>query len=129
MYYCNSSSQKSREKFGGSEYYGYICSVNLKQEFGKWFLDVAKYVITAMLLTSMIEGMSQTWIVATTAALSILCLVFGAILMQKGRDEEDRRERNRQRHRVYEPHRYQRQLQSLHHHCMERRLVCHHPEW
>jgi hypothetical protein len=45
--------------------------VNLKQEFGKWFLDVAKYVITAMLLTSMIEGMSQTWIVATTAALSI----------------------------------------------------------
>ena len=99
MYYCNSSCQKSREKFGGLEYYGYICSVNLKQEFGKWFLDVAKYVITAMLLTSMIEGMSQTWIVATTAALSILCLVFGAILMQKGRDEEDRRERNRQRHR------------------------------
>lgn len=73
--------------------------MNIKQEFGKWFLDVAKYVITAMLLTSMIEGLSQAWIVATTAAVSILCLVFGAVLMWKGREEENRRERNRQRHR------------------------------
>ena len=73
--------------------------MNIKQEFGKWFLDVAKYVITAMLLTSMIEGLSQAWIVATTAAVSILCLVFGAVLMRKGREEENRREHNRQRHR------------------------------
>ena len=73
--------------------------MNIKQEFGKWFLDVAKYVLTAMLLTSMIEGLSQTWVVTTTAAVSVLCLVFGAILMRKGKEEEDRRERNRQRHR------------------------------
>lgn len=73
--------------------------VNIKQEFGKWFLDVAKYVLTALLLTSMIEGLSQTWVLVTTAAVSILCLTFGAILMRKGSDEEERRERNRQRHR------------------------------
>lgn len=29
----------------------------------------------------------------------ILCLIFGALLMRKGKEEEDRRERNRQRHR------------------------------
>ena len=29
----------------------------------------------------------------------VLCLVFGALLMRKGREDEERRERNRQRHR------------------------------
>ena len=73
--------------------------MNVKQEFGKWFLDVAKYVLTAMLLTAMFDGLNQTWIIAITACVTILCLVFGAILMRKGKEEEDRRERNRQRHK------------------------------
>ena len=73
--------------------------MNIKQEFGKWFLDVAKYVLTAMLLSSMIEGLSQVWLLTTATAVTVLCLVFGALLMRKGREEEDRRERNRQRHR------------------------------
>lgn len=73
--------------------------MNVKQEFGKWFLDVAKYVLTAMLLTAMIEGLDQFWLIAVTTCVTILCLVFGAILMHKGKEEEDRRERNRQRHR------------------------------
>ena len=73
--------------------------MNVKQEFGKWFLDVAKYVLTAMLLTAMIDGLNQVWLIAVTTAVTILCLVFGAILMRKGKEEEERRERNRQRHR------------------------------
>lgn len=76
-----------------------FAGVNIKQEFGKWFLDVAKYVLTAMLLTAMIEGMSQTWIIVGSFAIMLACLVFGGILMSKGRKEEDMRERNRQRHR------------------------------
>lgn len=76
-----------------------FASVNIKQEFGKWFLDVAKYVLTAMLLTAMIEGLSQPWLISVTTVLTLLCLAFGAVLMRKGKDEEDRRERNRQRHR------------------------------
>lgn len=74
--------------------------MNIKQEFGKWFLDVAKYVLTAMLLAAMIEGLSQTWLIAVTAAISVLCLLFGALLMRKGKEEEDRRERNRERQRA-----------------------------
>lgn len=77
----------------------YLCSVNIKQEFGKWFLDVAKYVLTAMLLTTMIDGMSQEWIVVGSIIIMVLCLGFGALLMRKGKEEEDVRERNRQRHR------------------------------
>ena len=73
--------------------------MNIKQEFGKWFLDVAKYVLTAMLLSSMIEGLNQLWLLAVTACVTILCLIFGAVLIRKGREEEERRERNRERHK------------------------------
>ena len=76
----------------------YLCTMNIKQEFGKWFLDVAKYVITAMLLTAMIDGLSQVWLILVSALVTMLCLIFGAVLMRKGKDEEDRRERNRMRH-------------------------------
>jgi hypothetical protein len=73
--------------------------MNIKQEFGKWFLDVAKYVLTAMILTSMIDGLSQTWLIVGASVLMLICLIFGGILISKGRKDEDRRERNRQRHR------------------------------
>ena len=33
------------------------------------------------------------------SVLMTICLFFGGILMRKGKEEEDRRERNRQRHR------------------------------
>ena len=75
----------------------YLCSMNIKQEFGKWFLDVAKYVITAMLLSSLIEGLSQPWLLTTAVSVTILCLIFGALLMSKGKEEEDRKIRNRER--------------------------------
>jgi heme exporter protein D len=73
--------------------------MNIKQEFGKWFLDVAKYVLTAMILSSMLEGLSQVWLVVGASALMMLCLIFGAALMRKGQEEEHRKELNRQRHR------------------------------
>ena len=74
-------------------------TMNIKQEFGKWFLDVAKYVLTAMILTSMIDGLSQTWLIVGASVLMSICLIFGGILINQGRKDEDRRERNRQRHR------------------------------
>ena len=73
--------------------------MNIKQEFGKWFLDVAKYVLTAMLLSSMIEGLSQVWLINVSIAVTLLRLIFGDVLINIGRKEEDSRERNRQRHR------------------------------
>ena len=73
--------------------------MNIKQEFGKWFLDVAKYVLTAMILTSMIEGLSQVWLIVGASVLMTICLFFFFFFFRKGKEEEDRRERNRQRHR------------------------------
>ena len=73
--------------------------MNIKQEFGKWFLDVAKYVLTAMLLTAMIDGLSQIWLITVSACVTLLCIIFGTILMRKGKEEEERRERNRHHHK------------------------------
>ena len=60
---------------------------------------MAKYVLTAMLLSSMIEGLSQVWLIGVAASVTLLCLIFGGVLISSGRKEEDRIERNRQRHR------------------------------
>lgn len=38
--------------------------------------------------------------IVTTAVVSILCLTFGVILLRKGKIEEERKERNRERHKV-----------------------------
>ena len=47
----------------------------------------------------MIDGLSQTWLIVGASVLMSICLIFGGILISKGRKDEDRRERNRQRHR------------------------------
>lgn len=52
-----------------------------------------------MLLSSMIEGLSQVWLINVSVAVIVLCLVFGGLLISQGRKDEDKRERNRQRHR------------------------------
>ena len=51
-----------------------------------------------MLLTAMIDGLSQWWLISVTAGVTILCLLFGGILISKGKKEEEKRERNRERH-------------------------------
>ena len=47
----------------------------------------------------MIDGLSQTWIIVTATLVLMLCLLFGTILIRRGKEEEDRKERNRERHR------------------------------
>lgn len=82
---CQCGKKKIPKMFGDMKESYYLCRMNVKQEFGKWFLDVAKYVLTAMLLSSMIEGLNQMWLLTVTAAVTVLCLLFGAILLRKGR--------------------------------------------
>ena len=34
----------------------------MRKEIGKWFMDVAKYVATAVLISSFLGGFEQKWI-------------------------------------------------------------------
>lgn len=74
----------------------YICSMNMKQEFGKWFLDVAKYVFTAMLLTSMLEELSHTWIIVLTIIILVLSFTAGFFLLRSAKKDEDRKKAMKQ---------------------------------
>ena len=39
--------------------------MELNKELGKWLLDISKYLITAMLLTTAFGDMSNPWIVVS----------------------------------------------------------------
>ena len=44
----------------------------MKEEFGKWLMDIAKYVATAVLLTTIFGGMEQKWLICAIASVVIL---------------------------------------------------------
>ena len=50
----------------------------MKKEIGKWFLDVAKYVATAILITSFLGGFEQKWMVYSAGLIIVIvCFLLG----------------------------------------------------
>jgi hypothetical protein len=45
----------------------------MKQELGKWFMDIAKYVATAVLISSFLGDFEQKWI---TYSVGIVTVIF-----------------------------------------------------
>ena len=53
-------------------------------ELGKWLLDVAKYLATAVLISSFLGGFEQTWVMyAIGITAFVACLVIGLLLINK----------------------------------------------
>lgn len=44
----------------------------MKKEFGKWLMDIAKYMVTALLLSTAFGNMDRLWV--------LVCVVIGVIL-------------------------------------------------
>lgn len=60
----------------------------MKKELGKWLMDIAKYITTAVVLTSIFGEVEQKWIIYAGGVLAVACtLRLGAISCkrQKGR--------------------------------------------
>ena len=50
----------------------------MKKEIGKWFMDIAKYVATAVLISSFLGGFEQKWIMYLAGVLTVIfCLFLG----------------------------------------------------
>jgi hypothetical protein len=50
----------------------------MKKEIGKWLLDVAKYVTTAIIISSFLGSFEQKWLVYTLGGIIILlCFLTG----------------------------------------------------
>lgn len=56
---------------------------NMKKEFGKWLMDIAKYLMTVAILSSIITDMDKTWLYYLSLLFFIvLILVFGLWLIR-----------------------------------------------
>lgn len=46
--------------------------MKMKEEIGKWFLDIAKYLVTAVLITSVFDDIEKRWAMYLSVALAIV---------------------------------------------------------
>jgi len=50
----------------------------MKKEFGKWLMDIGKYVATAVIISSFLGGLQNRWLLFTFSVIIVgLCLYFG----------------------------------------------------
>ena len=55
----------------------------MKKEFGKWLMEIAKYLMTVAILSSIITDMDKTWLYYLSLLFFIvLILVFGLWLIR-----------------------------------------------
>jgi len=50
----------------------------MKKELGKWFMDIAKYLATAILISSFLGGFEQKWLMYIIGIITgVFCLFIG----------------------------------------------------
>lgn len=54
----------------------------MKKEFGKWLMDIAKYMTTALLLSSVFSKMDNFWIYLVIMFSAALTLFLGLMLVR-----------------------------------------------
>ena len=61
----------------------------MKKELGKWLMDISKYITTAVVLSSIFGGITETWKILTLGFLTIaISIVTGLILIHSSEKEE-----------------------------------------
>ena len=54
------------------------------KEIGKWFMDIGKYIATAVLVAGFFGNLGQTWLMFVAGtALTLLFVTLGIILLKK----------------------------------------------
>ena len=61
----------------------------MRKEFGKWLMDVAKYMVTALLLSSIFGDMSNPLVLVSVIMAIASTLGAGLWLVRNERDKED----------------------------------------
>jgi ABC-type multidrug transport system permease subunit len=60
----------------------------MKKEIGKWFMDIAKYVATAVLISSFLGSFGQRWLVYVVGAvIVILCFSVGLYFISNKKEK------------------------------------------
>ncbi len=69
--------------------FGYLC-LTMRKKFGDWLLDIAKYMATAILLTSVFDDIRESWISYVTVSISILLSLIVGLILTKDEKKEDK---------------------------------------
>ncbi|MDO4756022.1 MAG: hypothetical protein Q4A54_06740 [Parabacteroides sp.] len=68
----------------------------MRKEFGKWLMDVAKYIATAVLLSSVFEEMQNTYVIYLICSFVLIVLLcVGLILVKDSENEVTNKNRKR----------------------------------
>lgn len=59
----------------------------MKKEFGKWLMDIAKYMVTALLLSTIFADMAEPVIIYMVIILSTIVLGFGLYWVNEGEND------------------------------------------
>lgn len=60
----------------------------MRKELGKWLMDIAKYMVTALLLSSVFADMSNIWVLVFVLTGAVLTLFGGLWLLQDKKEEK-----------------------------------------
>ncbi len=58
----------------------------MKQEFGKWLMDIAKYIATAVILTTVFGGIQERWVIYVGGLSAIAVTLLLGLLLVKDRN-------------------------------------------
>lgn len=61
----------------------------MKKELGKWLMDIAKYMTTALLLSSAFGDMDNPWIIVFVIASAAATLLVGLFLVRTKTEKEE----------------------------------------
>ena len=60
----------------------------MKKELGKWFLDIAKYLVTAVLLASVFSDITEKWIVYVVVSIAIVITLCSGLILLKDKKKK-----------------------------------------
>ena len=63
----------------------------MEKEFGKWLMDIAKYMVTALLLSTIFAEMNEPIVIYMVVILSVIVLAFGLYWVNKGEQNEKKK--------------------------------------
>ena len=66
----------------------------MRKEFGKWLMDIAKYLVTGILLTSVFADMDQKQLILYVLIVGIVLLSVGLLLIKSSEHTDEAKKVN-----------------------------------
>lgn len=60
----------------------------MRKELGKWLLDIAKYIVTAVILTTVFEDLNASWAVYILGLTSVVITLLIGLYLIKDKKEK-----------------------------------------